>query len=236
MAVTVLFKPETPDDCGMKNYLRTNAWHLMKQRGLETAQELSDAAGLSYTTSYRVLNIDNYSAGAKALDKLSSYFAVSTDDLRWRDLQQDVRHKRDTVLIKMLDGFQLPPGPLYDRYQWLDDPVALPRSWFLFNVGIDPDKARFAIKRTESNKGEIDIGNIAIIDLDATNVEVWGTGLYAYTYHNINDIKRISLPRTGVVRISGSKESEDVTELEGKELEGLVIHGRVVTKIASSRV
>lgn len=237
MPAQMLFKIEIQDDAAMNvpnpkiSYLASNVQFLMEQRGLKNAQELADASGVSYTTCYRALNEPNYHGGARTIDQLATYFGVTTDALRWRDLRNDPLHKREMVHIRVLDGFELPKGPLYERYQWLDDPIALPKSWFAFHVGIDPDRARCAFKRTKSNTGELDIGSIAFIDLDATDVDAWGPGLYAFTYHNTSDIKRITVPRAGALRISGSKESEDTIELEGKELEGFVIHGRVITKI-----
>lgn len=231
----ILFMPDKRDHAGM-NYLKKNVTYLMGARNLANAQALAEAAGPSYSTIYRILNDEDYSPGSKTLDQLAAFFAVPLDDLRRRDITDDPRFKRELVHIHLLDGFEIPRGPLYDRYHSFDDPIVLPRSWFQFNVGTNPDKTRFAVKRNESNRGELDIGNIAIVDLEATSVEEWGPGLYAYSYFGVSDIKRISIPRPNAVRISGSKEFLDSVELEGKELEGLVIHGKVVSKLAHSRL
>jgi len=235
-SVRILFTPDKSDYSGM-NFLRRNLTYLMGAKNLATPQALAEAAGPSYSTIYRILNDDDYTPGSKTLDQLSAYFSVPGEDLRRKDITNDARLKRDVVHVRMLDGFELPSGPLFDHYHWLDDPIAFPRSWFLFNVGIEPEFARFAVKRNQSNRAELSEGSIAIIDTRATDVEAWGVGLYAYTYHNVRDIKKLTwLPAQNVLRISGSEESKDLTELQGKELEKFVIHGKVLTKITPSRV
>lgn len=221
--------------------LQKNIRYLM---GDMSVNALAKISGVKQPTLSRGLKSESWSPDLETLDKVAKALRVSPDDLRFTDIEGARESGRlasarplesDRVHIALLNGFELPKGGLLDRLSPFDH-LDVSEAWFRFNIAGDPGDVRFAIQRDDSLLGEINAGDIVFINTAATDLEREGEGIYAFTLFGLNQIKHVQVPRQGALMITGTRRSTNAVLLEGKELQGLKVHGRVVAKLALSRI
>jgi len=213
--------------------------------GSLSANQLAELAGTDQTTISRGLKNPRWSPGQRIATGISNALRVTTYDFLYVDLEARAKMaggeaikplQGGLVHIRQLEGFEIPPNTPLSRHDAFDSALVVKEEWFQFNVGIDAKDARYAVQRDDSLKGEIDLGSVVIFDTSANNVEELGEGIYAFTYFGINHIKLIQIPRRGTLLFAGTKRSLNAIMAEGKELEGLQVHGRAMLSLHGKRL
>ena len=221
------------------NHLQKNLKFFM---GDLSATAFAPRAGVSQPTISRILRDGNWSPESETIEKLASALKVSVSDLLNTDLTPG-RHESSTfqplksglVHIRQLDGFELPSGGLLGRHDAFDH-LDVKEEWFRFHVATDPKHTAFAWMRDDSMTGEIELGDAVIFNTRAIDFEEAGDGIYAFTYFGINRINHVQVLRKGAYLFTGTKRTLNSIMAEGKELEGLKVHGKAVTALKVARL
>lgn len=218
------------------NTLQKNIRHLMGDLSINA---LAQKSGVTQPTLSRGLKAETWSPDLETVDKLAKVFRVTPDELRFVDFEATQadgnasaprQQKSDVVHIPMLDGFELPKGGLLDRHSPFEHPIEVSEAWFRFNIAGEPKDVRYAVQRDDSLHGEVNMGDILFINTAATDLAIEGEGVYAFTLYRLNQIKHVQLQGDGSYLITGTRKSTSSILLQGNEVEGLTIRGRVVAR------
>lgn len=210
-----------------------------------SANALAKQAGTNQTTISRGLRKVDWDPDRVIAEKVAKVFRITPHEFLYVDLEERAKSaagesirplKGGLVHIRQLDGFQIPSGTPLSRHDVFDDVLVVKDEWFQFNVGIDPKDARYAIQRDDSLRGDINLGAVVIFDTSANDVHELGEGIYAFTYFGINHIKLIQIPRRGTLLFAGTNRNLNAIMVEGKELEGLKVHGRAMLTLHGKRL
>ncbi len=216
------------------NYLSRNVKYL---QGDGSAYTLARKVGTSQPTVFRIMSQEGYTPGEEVVEKICLAFGLSRDELLNTDLaaRGDVRGQ-PMVRIRMLDGFDAPASGVVRMFNPFPSGIDVSRDWFDFNVGVDPERVRYAVMRDDSMHGEIEKGDIVLVDTSVTDPKVHGEGNYAFDFFDVRQIKRLRVIREGVLQFTGTKPIFDSMTAEGVELEGLRVIGKVVNVISFKRM
>lgn len=233
-------------DHARMNFLHTNLKFLIDRVRI-TENALATETGVDQSQINRMIKEKIREPRDSTIRPIADRFSVSIHDLKYVDL----RSKMDT-------GSEAPDsGQVDDRLAGTDmcrifaatefpispagrlSPLATSRSmpvsrlWLASCVDAAPSDVRFAFAHDDSMQGEIEKGDVAFIDTTVKTVE--SEGIFAFTYFGVPHIKRGQVVGKDSLRFTGTRPYTNSIPVEGNELEGLVIIGKIFASLSQRR-
>lgn len=228
------------------NYLHTNLKFLIDRVPM-TENALANETGIDQSQINRMIKGKIKEPRDSTVRPIADRFSVSIHDLKYVDLRS------------MIDTGSEVPGTVQadDRLAGADicrvfaatefplshagrlSPLATSRSlpvsrlWLAACVDAAPSDVRFAVAHDDSMQGEIEKGDLAFIDTTVRSVNA--EGIYAFTYFGVPHIKRGQVVGKDSLRFTGTRPYTNSIPVEGDELEGLVIIGKIFASLSSKR-
>lgn len=232
------------DHAGM-NYLKTNLKFLI-DRASVSENALALETGIDQSQLNRMINGKTKEPRDSTVQPIADRFSVTVHELKYIDLrsitdtglQLDSASDEgrvasgDTCRVHAAMEF---PTPLSGRLS----PMAtsrvmnVSRLWLASCVDAPPSSVRFAFAHDDSMQGEIEKGDVVFID--TTMQTVGAEGIYAFTYFGVPHIKRGQVVGKDSLSFTGTRPYTNSLPVEGGELEGLVIIGKVFASLGAKR-
>jgi transcriptional regulator with XRE-family HTH domain len=225
-----------PDHAGM-NFLQSNLKFLLAREEL-TENALANQVGMDQSQINRMIAGKNREPRDKTLKPLALRFQLSVDQLKYVDLSaggdESIGIAPGAELAVRIYATTEIAGTGAARLNPLADTGSLliSAAWLALSTDQDPAAIQFAYQPDDSMHGEIEKGDVVFID--TTVKKVVAEGIYAFMYFGIPHIKRGLVVGKDSLRFTGTR-SHNSIPVEGEELDGLEIIGKVFATLGQKR-
>ena len=216
-------------------FLRTNLEFLMATAKIKSARELSKLLGhrVSQVTISRILRGEVHKTSLETIDELATFFHVSADDFRMRDLSSTmdesargrIADHASQVLIRAIPEMLPPDARNNADWPFLTLPVS--EAWYEANLDFPRESCALTIQPDWTLRGLIDQGDVDLVDTSDTIPRVGDPAIYAFTYLTVRHVKYISAESDGSFEFYGSQKQLNLVYVSPENAEKLRIYGRV---------
>ncbi|WP_074546921.1 LexA family transcriptional regulator [Dyella sp. AtDHG13] len=226
------------------SYLQSNLRNFIAAR--KTSQNaVALEAGISQSTLNRIMAPGGTRfARDDTVEALAVCLHVSSHDLKYVDLfaeggevlpsSADTDSQATGPGVRILAATEFPRGSASRLSPiGMAQNVMVSRAWLSLQTDAPAKNVRYAFAIDDSMQGEIEKGDTVFIDTSVQTVET--EGVYAFTYFNVPHIKHGQVLGENSLRFTGTRPSLNSIPVEGDQLKGLVIIGKVFASLSTKR-